>query len=141
MINLWPLRSSRRLYIADMENYLFMTYSNDLQEQFDTNIIKTGAFLFCYPCTGVSKSLMTLDLFWPISREQNIWQIWSCWHFSSLWSQEQFDMLHDIIRSFWYFDTHRGGHFEKRPLCCYEWQIKMINSFVSWDSIQLISMF
>ena len=47
----------------------------------------------------VSKSLMTLNLFWPISGERNIWQIWFCWYFCSYWSQEHFDMLHDIIGS------------------------------------------
>ena len=54
--------------------------------------------------------------FWPRSRERNIWQICSCGNFCSLWSQEQFDMLHDIIWTFWYFYTHRGCHLKKSPL-------------------------
>ena len=114
MTNLWPLRSSRRFHRR--YGKIFLYYLQHQKEQFDTNFVKIGAFLFCYPCRGLSQSSLTLDLFWPISRERNIWQIWSCGHFCSLWSQEQFDMLHDIIRTFWYFYTHRGGHFEKCPL-------------------------
>ena len=163
---LWPLRSSRHLNRRYGKIFCY-----DLQhqkEQFDTNFVKIGAYLFCYPCTGLSKSLLTLDLFCRVASDslrkksrnmakfpQNRLKMNTIAKFGRkkqqeipcksrktcntdfdldlaneisgkyapvdifvpyLWSQEQFDMLHDIIWTFWYFYTHRGCHFKKSPL-------------------------
>ena len=49
-------------YTADMGNYFVMTYS--IKRNNLTPILsKSEHFCFCYPCTVVLKSLLTLDLF------------------------------------------------------------------------------
>ena len=95
----WPHSSSRLIHrICSKLFFLWLVVrKGSIWDQF----CQIRSIWNLYPCTRVSKSLLTCDLFWHVSRKQNFWQVLSCCHCCFLWCKEQFDMLLYIIWAFW----------------------------------------